>query len=83
MYWLMNLGVVGHRWENRCRLKCALGLFGSTTVCCYRRSVLENNVKGGSCDYGNSGISAVRICESGMPGMLGKNSCWQGWLGAI
>ena len=28
-------------------------------------------------------IAAVRICESGMPGMLGKNSCWQGWLGAI
>ena len=26
---------------------CSLGaLFSSTTVCCYRRSVLENNVKG-------------------------------------
>ena len=33
---------------------CSLGaLFGSTTVCCYRRSVLENNVKGGlGCGYG-------------------------------
>ena len=57
---------------------CSLGaLFSSTTVCYYRRSVLENNVKGGSCDYGYSGVSAaVRICESGLPSMLGKNSCW-------
>ena len=62
---------------------CSLGaLFGSTTECCYRRSVLEDNVKGGSCVYGQC-ISAVRICESRMPGMLGKNSCWQGWFGAI
>ena len=52
----MNLGVVGHHWENQLRLKCVLlgALLGSTTGCCYRRSVLENNVKGGlSCDYGN------------------------------
>ena len=31
--------------------------------------------KGGSCDYDYSGViysAAVRICESGMPGMLGK-----------
>ena len=35
-----------------------------------------------SCVYGQC-ISAVRICESRMPGMLGKNSCWQGWFGAI
>ena len=52
---------------------CSLGaLFGSTTVCCYHRSVLENNVKGGSCGYGNSGISAVGICEASMLGMLGE-----------
>ena len=36
--------------------------------------MLENNVKGGSYDYYGNGmcISAVRICESGMPGMLGE-----------
>ena len=34
--------------------------------------MLENNVKGGSCDYGNSGVSAARICEAGMLGMLGE-----------
>ena len=74
MYWLMNLGVVGHRWENRCRLKCALGLFGSTTACCYRRSVLEDNVIGGmfSCGYGLLLLVLLRICEAGMLGMLGK-----------
>ena len=27
--------------------------------------------------------AAVRICEAGMLGMLGGNSCWPGWLGAI
>ena len=33
--------------------------------------MLENNVKeGGSCDYGNSGDSAARICGAGMLGML-------------
>ena len=71
----VELGVVGHRWDNQKRLKCVLlgALFGSTTACCYRRSVLEDNVIGGtfSCVYGQC-ISAVRICESGMPGMLGK-----------
>ena len=28
--------------------------------------------QGGSCDYGNSGVSAARICEAGMLGMLGE-----------
>ena len=27
--------------------------------------------------------AAVRICEAGMLGMLGSNSCWPGWLGAF
>ena len=74
MYWLMNLGVVGHRWENRLRLKCVLfgALCGSTTACCYRRSVLENNVKGGlSCGYGLLLLVLLRICESRVAGMLG------------
>ena len=53
---------------------CSLGaLFGSTTVCCYRRSVLEDNVIGGMCSCLLDIIgAAVRICEAGMLGMLGK-----------
>ena len=42
-------------------------LSGSTTACCYRRSVLEDSV---SCGYGQC-ISTMRICESGVAGMLG------------
>ena len=40
-------------------------------MCCYRRSVLENNVKGGlSCGYGLLLLVLLRICEAGMLGML-------------
>ena len=63
MYWLIEFGSGWPPLGKPVEVEvCSLGaLLGSTTVCCYCRSVLENNVKGGSCGYGNSVLVLLEI----------------------